>query len=50
MTMVEANFVGVIESNFELKLLNIDNLIECPTIKSLIKVTSSTICEIQEHS
>jgi len=33
MTMVEANVVGATESNFnELKLLNIDNLIEYPII------------------
>jgi len=50
MTMVQANLVGVIESNFnKLKLLNIDNFIECPTIKFLRKVASSSICDIQEH-
>jgi len=44
--MVEANLVEATENNFnELKLLNIDNLIECP----IIKVASSKICEIQEH-
>jgi len=48
--MVEANHVGATESNFnELKLLNIDILIECPTIIFLIKVASLAICEIQEH-
>jgi len=42
--MVEANLVGATKNNFnELKLLNIDNLIECPTIKFLIKLVSSTI-------
>jgi len=51
MTMVEANFMEATESNFnELKLLNIDNFIECPTIKFLINVASSIIFAIQEHS
>jgi len=49
-TIVEANLVEATKSNFnELKPLNIDILIECPTIKFLIKVASSVICEIQEH-
>jgi len=48
--MVEKNLIGITKSNFnELKLLNIDILIKCPTIKFLIKVASSAICEIQEH-
>jgi len=47
MIMVEANLVGATERNFnELKLLNIDNLIECPIMKFLINVASSAICEI----
>jgi len=50
MTIVEANLVETTESNLnELKLLNIDIFIECQTIKFLIKVASSAICEIQEH-
>jgi len=36
MIMVEANLVGATESNFnELKLLNINNPIECPIMKYL---------------
>jgi len=48
--MVEENLVGATENIFnELKVLNIDNLIDFPTIKFLIKVVSSAICEIQKH-
>jgi len=47
MTIVEVNIVGSTENNLnKLKLLNIDNLIKYPTIKILIKLTSSTICVI----
>jgi len=47
MIMVEANLVEATENNLnELKVLNIDNLIECPTIKFLVNVASSTICVI----
>jgi len=47
MITVEVNLVGATKSNFnELKLLNSDILIKCQIMKFLIKVASSTICEI----